>query len=175
MMNLSIKQLALISVLSALALALGYVLPLLLAFFVILIGNSLKKNEALFFGLIIGILSYLITGHILTLLNIVFFPGILWVIKTVEVYIFGGWLSKGCLSRTKPKHYFRLGLVSFILLFISNVIAEIIAGFMADIWLEYMIVSLPIALASALVTGILIGLLGIPIQKRLNKALYILK
>jgi hypothetical protein len=169
---MKIKEFALYSIFSALVVTFYLIFPplYLLVFTVFIL--SLNKKNALLFGLVTGIITGIIDPKILAFSNIFWLPMIALGLKIFEVFIYGGKLNDGCLS--KPRKYigFRLGLITFILIALANIGSEIIASIIQDLGYLYIFVSMPFALLLALGSGIIIGFVGVPLQKRVSKVMY---
>ncbi len=178
MKTLSIKQISLIAVLAALVVGLNlipYTSFVALSVFIIL-SLSLRKYEAMILGGVVGFVMWLTNMQLLTALNIVFLPLIALFLKLFEKFIYGGYLSEGCLtSSTKPIHYVKLGLISFLLVLIPNLISEVIYASVIEGSFVNFLGGLPFALGGAALTGLVVGLIGIPLQMRLNKLYFLLK
>jgi len=139
--------------------------------FVLLI-LSLKLKESIVIGLIVGLLTFIISGKILTLTNLIWLPMIVVIFKSSEIFIYGNKLSEGCLSRPMKHIAFRLFLISMISISIANTGSEIISMVLFDSGWIYVVGSLPIALGGSLANAIIIGVIGLPIQQRFSKLLY---
>jgi hypothetical protein len=162
------KSIALIALLSALTLVFNLLFPLLMVFMFILISMTVKLREAIVLGAVIGVLSYLITGQILALTNVVLLPLIAIVLFRLETFIYGIPLNKGCHSNSISSRL-KLGLVVFSIVLIANLLSESLAALMINGGIAYLIASFPVAFIGALFNAILIGLIGIYIQLRLQK------
>lgn len=172
MKKLSIKQISLIAVLAALVVGLNlipYVSLVALAVFIVL-SLSLRKYESIILGVVVGFVMWLTNMQIVTALNIIFLPLIALSLKLLEKFIYGGYLSEGCLtSRAKPIAYVKLGLVSFVLILIPNLLSEVISALIVEGGFANFLGGLPFALGGAALSGLIVGLVGIPLQLRLNK------
>lgn len=171
---MNIKQISFISLFAALTLVLYAFVPLIYLFAFIIISLSLEKNQTLIFGLVIGLLTFLISGRPQTLTNLIWLPLIGYAFKLFELYIYGGYLKEGCLSAVKTKNHLKLALISFVFIIIANLGSEIITMFALNAGLEYLAASSLVILGGALINSLLVGLMGISVQKRLSKFLYTL-
>jgi hypothetical protein len=171
-MNMNIKQLTLIALLSAATLALNIALPWIYLIFFILLILSLRVRESIILGFIVGLLTFIISGKVLTLTNIFWLPMIVVFFKPNEVFIYGNKLSEGCLSRPMKHIALRLFLISLVSISIANIGSEVVSMWLFDSGWMYVFGSLPIALGGALINAIIIGFIGLPVQQRFSKLLY---
>lgn len=169
---MKIKELALYSIFSALVISLYIILPPLYLLVFTIFVLSLTLKHALLFGVVTGVVTGMIDPKILAFSNIFWLPMIAFGIKMLEVYIYGGKLSDGCLSQPRKLVGFRLGLITFSLIAIANIGSEIIASIVFDLGFIYVLTSLPLAIGLALASSVIIGFLGISLQKRISKILY---
>ncbi len=171
---MNIKQITFISVFAALTLALYAFIPVLYLFAFIIVSLSLEKKETIIFGITIGLLTFLISGRPQTLTNLIWLPLIAYSFKLFELYIYDGYLKKGCLSGVRTKNHVKLAIVAFSFILLANLGSEIITMIALNAGFSYIIASIPIMLGGALINAIVVGLIGISVQKRLSKFLYTL-
>jgi hypothetical protein len=166
---MNIKQISLIAMMAAITLSIYMIIsPIYLIFFVLAV-ISLKSYEAYLFSIVIGFLTYILSGQIITLSNIIWLPIIVFFLKHFEGYIYGGKLSDGCLSNPSRHHHGRLAFITFIAVLIANLGSEIIAMFIQDLGIEALILSSPIWIGGAILNAIFIGFIGIQTQRRISK------
>lgn len=169
---MNIKQLTLVALLSAATLAFNIALPWIYLIFFILLILSLKLRESIIIGFIVGLLTFIVSGKVLTLTNIFWLPMIVIIFKSSELFIYGNKLSEGCLSRPVKHIAFRLFLISLVSISIANIGSEIVSMWLFDSGWLYVLGSLPIAFGGALANALIIGFIGLPIQQRFSKLLY---
>lgn len=163
------KFYTLIAVLAALTITFGYFFPPLMVYLVIVIGLSLHFKQALIYSLVVGLVTYLVSSNPIVFANVFLLPTMIVLIRQLEPFIFGGRLSKGCLSRTNKINMFYFAIISFILVFISNIISEIIFGLINQTIIASLLAGIIPSFIGAFVVSILIAFSGIPLLKRLNK------
>jgi hypothetical protein len=165
----NIKQISLVAMMAALTVAIYALLsPLYLVFFIIAI-LSLKPFEAYIFAIVLGLLTYLVSGRIETVTNLVWLPFIVLILKQFESFIYGGKLADGCLSNPSTHHHGRLALITLFAILVANLGSEIIAMLVQELGVEYLLASSPIWIGGAVVNALIIGLTGIQSQRRLSK------
>lgn len=163
------KFYTLIAVLAAMTIAIGYFFPPIMIFLIIIIGLSLLFKQSLPYAFIVGLVSYLIQSNPIVIINIVLLPLIVISMKLMEPIIFGGFLSKGCLSATKRRHHVVFAITSFFIVFISNMISELTYGILNQTVLASLIAGIIPSVVGAMIVSLLVGFIGILLLKRLNK------
>lgn len=168
---MTLKEISLLGLFTALTIAIYFVLsPIYLVAFVLTV-LSLKPRQAYIFAFVTGVLTWVISSRIEVIVNMLWLPLIVLLLKSLELYIYDGKLSDGCLSNPSRHHHLRLALVSFVGILLANLGSEMIAMWVQDLGFEYIIISSPIWVGGAILNAILIGFTGIQSQRRISKIL----
>jgi len=165
------NSIAIIGVMASLSIVLSVYFPIGMLFVYLITVLVLRLKDSVTLGIVIGLVSYLLTSDLIALTNVFLLPMIAITHYLFEPFIYGRHLSEGCHNEHSVASRIKLGSVAFISILIANIISEFAASIIYGGGLAYVVVSLPVSLIGAVINAILIGLLGILIQLRIQKVM----
>jgi len=167
---MKLYEMVVVALFAALTLAIHTLVPILMTPTLIILGAALKKHQGLMFGVVVGFTTYLLTGRLLALSNVLLLPLLLWSLASLAPFYTTTSRGKNsaCLSGAAVNRL-KYGIVVLVTVFAVNVIAEILALLVYQYPIAVFWAGFIPAIVGASITAVVVGIVGTPLRQRVAK------
>ena len=162
------KEIAVIAICAALLFSMQALFPILMVPLYIVLGSVLKRTHGILLGVILGIISFLLTGQLLTLSNILLLPLLLQFMYVVRPFYVTQ--NSDCLVNQRQK-IVPLVLTVFAGVFCITILAEVFALFLYGYPFAVFIPVVLHSAAGAVISAIIVGVVSQTLQQFIAKLL----